>query len=322
MLLHLPRFVKLLFQAIRENGVKGGYHFKRAALFAAMVPNDMHLHAEFASLPATYVRYAAGLRKQPYSVSAHARDVFVESSQSIKNIQQAGLVLFCTKMAQSYCCGQMPDLGKRSQLIYHGIDDLTEEIVTPPDSLMISALGRLIPKKGYTTLIKACSLLRDERIAFRCTIAGSGPELEALQIMTEKRNLQDSITFPGMLDRAEVHTLLKRSTLLCVPSIIAEDSDRDGIPNVILEAGRLGVPTIGSDLPGIKEVIKHSQNGFIFTSGDARQLADQVKSYNAFTESESRTIQLNIRESIHSQFNLKRVGEEFKAAMASLGITL
>jgi glycosyltransferase involved in cell wall biosynthesis len=88
--------------------------------------------------------------------------------------------------------------------------------------------------------------------------------------------IANSIEFTGWLPREYLPDAYDDATALVVPSVIDSEGDRDGLPNVILEAFACRVPVIASDLAGIKEAVWHEITGLLVAAGDEDKLADAM----------------------------------------------
>jgi glycosyltransferase involved in cell wall biosynthesis len=145
------------------------------------------------------------------------------------------------------------------------------------DGHRLAAVGRLVPKKGFDYLIKAFSFVRLSFPDCVLSIAGDGPEYGKLSTLVCKMNLETSVKFLGWLDHDSTMQLIRSSAILVAPSIIAADGDRDGIPNVIIEAFVNGTPVVAGRLPAINEAIEHCQNGLLVDSCDEMELAEAIE---------------------------------------------
>src|SRR5262249_44882456 len=136
--------------------------------------------------------------------------------------------------------------------------DLEEFPYRRPDDRppVIVAAGRLVEKKGFGDLIEACALLAARGREFRCRIAGVGAQRAALQEPIERLRLADRVQLIGPRPQNEIAKETQSAAVLAAPCIVAEDGDRDGLPNVIQEALALGTPVVSTDVTGIPEVVR------------------------------------------------------------------
>lgn len=147
-----------------------------------------------------------------------------------------------------------------------------------PGPATVLAVARLVPKKGLDHLVRAMADVVRKGIPCRLVIAGDGPQRRQLAELAERLGVAGCVRFTGWQDQAGVGRLLRSATILAVPSVIAADGDRDGIPNVILEAFAAGVPVVATRLPGIGEAIEHDTTGVLVEPGNADGLARAIES--------------------------------------------
>jgi glycosyltransferase involved in cell wall biosynthesis len=190
----------------------------------------------------------------------------------------ASFVRTNTKINQRYLESLCPDLAGKVVNVYNGVSlepaETTRPEPQPPYHLL--ALGRLVPKKGFHILIKACRLLSDQGVDFRLTLAGDGPEHGRIRELIDRQGLADRVRLPGAVPHQEVARLMAQADLLVMPSLIAPSGDRDGIPNVILEALLCEVPVVASAVSGIPEVIRAGDTGWLAEPGNPTLLAQAV----------------------------------------------
>jgi len=134
----------------------------------------------------------------------------------------------------------------------------------------------MVPKKGFLVLLEACRLLSDRGMDFHLTLAGDGPERRKIREFIQRQGLADRVSLPGAVPHREVARLMAAADLLVMPSLIAPSGDRDGIPNVILEALSWEVPVVGTAVAGIPEVIQDGGTGWLTAPGDPEALARTV----------------------------------------------
>jgi glycosyltransferase involved in cell wall biosynthesis len=152
--------------------------FLRGGWLAAQLRQDgaAHLHVHFISRPADVAAEAAPLAGLPFSISAHAKDIYTSRPQDLqRKLRAARFTVTCTEHNRQALAALAPDA--RVQRMYHGIDQAEfHPARRQPDSEppLLLAVGRLRAKKGLDTLVDACRLLHGRGIAFRCQIVGYG----------------------------------------------------------------------------------------------------------------------------------------------------
>lgn len=247
--------------------------------------NVAHIHAYFMSWPAAVALGVSVVTGRSFSLGAHARDVFVEAGDVVRKVSRSTFVIACNRQAITHLEGQLSSATCRKlKLIHHGIDIDGKEGCRPkrdrppPEAgSRILGVGRLIPKKGFADLLQALALLVKRNPQVRLTLIGAGPEQQSLRHLTEELSLHHCVEFLGWQPPASVRQWLGVADVLVVPSVVADDGDRDGIPNVILEAFVAGVPVLATSLPSIGEVIRDRWNGLLVRPGDVPRMASALR---------------------------------------------
>jgi glycosyltransferase involved in cell wall biosynthesis len=146
----------------------------------------------------------------------------------------------------------------------------------PQGQATIVAVGRLVEKKGYPTLIQACRILADGGYRFRCLIAGSGPQETLLRQLIDDHQLSEHVQLLGRIFQEDLLDLLAQADVFCLPCVVAEDGDMDGIPNTLMEAMAMQIATVSTTVSGIPELIEDGKTGLLAPPRDAASLADAI----------------------------------------------
>ena len=258
-------------------------HFARR-LDSMKIP---HVHAYFLSWPACIGLGLKCVTRRSLSLAAHARDIFVESGALTEKARRASFLVTCTEQGLAALQERLPrELHQKLHLARHGIDATTVRAVcgrgreNPLDGAhppLLLTVGRLVPKKGHEILIRAFHHLRRDDVSCRLAIVGEGPERASLEKLIQGLGLEREIALFGRLDNPSVLRLMSSAAVLVAPSVIAPDGDRDGAPNVILEALAIGLPVIGSRLDGIREALADGRTGVLVEPGDSQALAGAIR---------------------------------------------
>lgn len=242
-----------------------------------------HLHVHFANVPASVAEVVHRFIGIPYSLTAHAKDIYLTSAPELaRKIEGAECVLTCTAHNQRY----LEDLGSGRtpvRLAYHGVD-LGRFGIWPPhaptaisDRPLIVSVGRFCEKKGFEYLIWACRILADRGYRFKCQIVGYGELQNKLERMIVDFRLKEFVELPGRMTQDQLAALYQRARMFVLPCLITGDGDRDGIPNVLIEAMASGTPVISTDVSGISELVQHMENGLLVNQRDARAIAEAME---------------------------------------------
>jgi len=256
------------------------------AFFARQITRQKidHIHAYFLSRPAVMGMALSVVTGRPFSISAHARDIFVERGAIALKARLAAFIRVCSEHGLHHLKAMLPAAcHDKLHVVCHGVrTDSTcvrarekDELPSNCDKTII-AVGRLVEKKGFADLLSAFALVLKERPDCRLTIVGDGPLKEHLKQLADHLGLEGHVEFSGQQAPDVTRGLLGRAALLAAPSRIADDGDRDGIPNVILEASAAGVPVAASNVGGMSEAVKHRHTGLLTQPGDIHGLASAI----------------------------------------------
>jgi glycosyltransferase involved in cell wall biosynthesis len=259
--------------------------FSRAALGgAALLAHKLirlgspPLYVHFAHKPGTYGRFGARLAGVRYALSAHAKDVWLTPPEELRaKARGAATVLACTDEVGTYI-RDLADGATQVHRVYHGVEiPGSAPIVEGNETRVILAVARLVEKKGLETLIRAAALLRLRGAAFTVRIAGEGPEWARLQRLAHQLGVADRVAFLGPLMEFEVRAEYRRAAVFALPCRVLENGDRDGLPNVVLEAMAHGLPVVSTTLAGVREAVVDGECGLLVPPGDELSLADALQ---------------------------------------------
>lgn len=236
--------------------------------------------AHFGSLPSTVALDAAG--DVPFFLSLHARDLYVEAERLEEKLAHARAVVTCTQANVDHLRATFPAQAEKVYLIYHGLPrawldtPLPDRAGDPAAPLRLLAVGRLVEKKGYHVLLAACARLAARGVPCHLRLVGDGPLRASLEASARQLGIDAQVAFAGWLAEDAVRAAYGAAELFCCPSILTPDGDRDGLPNVLVEAMATGLPAVGSALSGIPEAIDEGVTGLLAPPGDVDALADAL----------------------------------------------
>ncbi len=234
-------------------------------------------HAVWATAPGSAAWLLRKLLGVPYTMGAHAFDVFSCGGDWLlpEKLRDARLIHTTTEVTRRrlLSMGARPD---KVALIRRGLDTLPEcrarpQLHTP---LRLLSVGRLVPKKGYFRQLEIYRALNDAGVAFEARIVGKGPLMRQLQARIHDLGLEDRVTLLGARRYSEIVELYNWADTFLFTGMVAPDGDRDGLPNVIPEAMAAGVPVITAPVSGTTEAIHHGETGLVVRLDD---LAGWVK---------------------------------------------
>ena len=266
-----------------------------------------HLHAHFATSPAMVAFFVHRLLGIPYTFTAHAKDIYVSPQKLLRaKIDAAGSVITCTEYNRQYLLSQFgPSLNRKLRCIHHGLD-LSEFEFRPPQAQeipLVLAVARLVEKKGLGHLLSAVDILRRRGRRIRVEIIGDGPLRRALETQLLGLGLEDSVKLMGAQPHEKVRLAYRRASIFVLPCTVAENGDRDGIPNVLLEAMASGVPVISTEVSGVPELIESERDGLLVSPNNPTLLADAMERVLASSEFGERLAR-SARAKIEAQFSL------------------
>ncbi len=252
----------------------------RAFAHAAWRIGATHFHAHFAFTPLDIARLMAGMVGASFSVSLHARDLYTQKPGRLRRrLRGAAGVAVCTQSGLCYLRDTVQLRGAaRLEYVPHGV--FVERFPRADPSTAgacLVAIGRLVPKKGFACLLEACAHLRAIGVPFRCVIVGTGPEEIRLRRRLQALGLLERVSLLGARSHADTLHVLRQACALVVPSVVAPDGDRDGLPNVVLEAMAVGIPVIATKASAAGEAVTDGENGFLVPPANPRALADAMQ---------------------------------------------
>lgn len=297
---------------------------KRFAQAAYLVENALpgsgirYFHSHFSNDPTTVAFFASWLTGIPYSFSAHAKDIYLQPEDLLyRKVTAAQFVVTCTEYNKNYLDVKFGELNVPFFCCYHGVDPemyaFREKAVVNGCPNILS-VGRLVPKKGFPALIEALYLLRQKGYNFRCVIVGNGPLKESLQKQIADLQLGDRVQLAPEMSQKELVEYYREADVFALACEVQEDGDRDGIPNVIVEAMALGVPVVSTRISGIPECVEDGVTGILVPQKNPAALAEALASL--FDQpARARKLARAARQKVEREFDSRKNVEEIAAAL-------
>lgn len=257
--------------------------FVQAMVLAAERGPDLaRLHAHFIHTPASVTRYAAIMLGLPWSCSAHAKDIWTSEPWDLaRKLAEARWTVTCTRSGHEQLVS-LAEQPPRVHLSYHGLD--LERFAPFPgrrhvndgsdeaDPVRIISVGRAVPKKGYETLLAALAKLPGD-LHWRFDHVGGGELRSELMRMADEFGIGSKVNWCGPQPQTYVLELYRHSDIFVLPSKVAGDGDRDGLPNVLVEAASQQLALVSTTLPSIREFITSDVHGVLVEADAPDDLA-------------------------------------------------
>ena len=261
--------------------------FQALVLAHELPPGVGRLHAHYLHWPASVARFAAMIRDLPWSCSAHARDIWTTPEwEKREKLRDVSWLVTCTAVGRHHLAGLAgPGAAVDSvELVYHGLDfgRLPEPRAAAAAPIggrdapaVILSVGRAVEKKGTATLLGALARLPGG-LHWRLVHIGDGPLLPALKRQADGLGIGDRVAWLGAQAHDAVVDNYRAADVFVLASRIAGDGDRDGLPNVLMEAQSQGLACVSTALSAIPELIEDGVTGLLVPPGSEEVLADAL----------------------------------------------
>lgn len=259
--------------------------FGQAAVLASEMPNGARwLHAHFIHTPSAVTRYASLMTGLPWSCSAHAKDIWTSPEWELRdNLASASWAVTCTRRGYD----RLASVAGRGRvtLVHHGLDLETFKTPEVPRSrrdgsdprepVRLLSVGRAVEKKGLDVLLDALAQLPPD-LHWRLTHIGGGNLLRSLQRRAQKLGIAARITWRGPRAQSAVLDAYRNADVFVLPCRTAVNGDRDGLPNVLMEAQSQRVACLSTPVGGVPEVIRSGETGLLVPPENSAALADAL----------------------------------------------
>ena len=255
----------------------------QALVMAAETPVTVkHYYTHFMHTPSSVTRYCCLINGRSWSISAHAKDIWTIPHWEVREkLADCDWLVTCTRANRDFL-ERLNDLEGKVNLLYHGLDfDRFDRIEVkqskrdgsdPAAPVRLISVGRAVEKKGYDVMLEALAQLPAE-LHWRLTHIGGGELKVQLEQQARELGIADCIEWRGALAQTEVLAQYRASDLFVLPSKIAADGDRDGLPNVLMEAQSQALACLSTSVSGIPELIVHAETGWLVAQNSSDELA-------------------------------------------------
>ena len=240
----------------------------------ALANGVTHLHAGWATYPASAALAVSEIAGIPFSFSGHAHDIYLDASELPQKLRRAAFVSTCTVSNASYLRALAPDCPPdRVVVVRHGIRS-SDYVAARAGPLNVLSVGTLHPHKGFPYLIEALAQLVREGLELQATIVGGGPLEQDLRAQLVRSGLGARLTMTGALTQDAVIPHYRRSSIFV---LMAQPEWHWGIPNVIIEALAAGNAVITTRFGSVEELVKDGETGLLVPPKDPAALAAAIR---------------------------------------------
>lgn len=303
------RYLRLLWRVIKRRHTGALKRFLQAGYIAPRLRQEgiTHVHAHFASSATSVALHLHRLAGISYSFTAHAKDIYsdnVSTEGLARKLRSARFVVTVSDYNREYLARLNGADGPVR--IYNGLDlqQFSPNGSVPDDPPLVLGVGRLVEKKGFADLIRACAVLRRDGCYFQCRIVGKGRLEGELQTLIRELGLVDQVELAGPMPREALLDLYPRASVFVAPCVVGSDGNRDGLPTVLIEAMALSVPVVSTPVTGIPELVKDGRTGLIVPEHDPEALAGAIRRILE-NRAEALALARAGRELVERQFDLR-----------------
>lgn len=283
---YVRALLRAMWQTVREPRVLSRVliAFPKSVYFTKQM-QDLgidHIHAHFVWINGISARIAHDLTGITFSLHPHAFGLFMRDQESVRRqLQLANAIVTVSEYHRQYISNLCPRCPPEDiHVVHYGLDPeefKPAHVPAEDGTVHIISVGSLYEKKGHEYLVDACAQLAEKGYTFRCSIVGGGPLQSALQARIDEHQLHDRILLLGAKKQAEVRDLYCDSDLFALACVVARSGDRDGMPNVLLEAMAMQLPVVTTPVTGIPELIRDGETGLLVPERDANALAGALE---------------------------------------------
>jgi colanic acid/amylovoran biosynthesis glycosyltransferase len=284
-------------------------HTLLGAVFAVRIKDAgvEHIHVHHGYFSSWVAMTAARLLNIGFSMTLHGSDVLLHGAYLDVKLKNCDFCATVSEYNRHYLLAHYPRVPATKILLQRvGVEcggHLAKRAHHRRNGqIEMLAVGRLHPVKDFEFLVKACELLKERRIPFRCRIAGDGPERDKLEHAIRDVNLDDRVQLLGHIAPERLGEYYKGADLVVLTS------RSEGIPLVLMEAMARGKLVLAPDITGIPELVRDWENGFLFRAGSLEDFVSRVDLINQAWPALSyvrRGARLTVSQSFNREKNLE-----------------
>lgn len=270
-----------------------------------------HLHVHFAHVPTQIAMYACAFSGIPFTMMAHANDIFEDGILLKKKAFRAKRMLTISEYNRRYLQG-LGIPADQLAVVRCGVSFPHRGIPAKQPSAVfrIATLGRMVEKKGFDVLIEAVALLQQRGLAVELCMAGDGPLLSKMKQIAKDRCAPEAISFIGSLPHNQVAAWMQQHDAFVLACKQDAQGDMDGIPVVLMEAMSQLVPVVSTRISGIPELIIHEVTGLLAEPDDPYSLSQQISQLMESHELRQRLVaqaQMHVEKEFDQTVNVDRL---------------
>lgn len=246
-----------------------------------------HAHSHFAGVGARTVWWMREFFDITYSFTGHANDLWSAASPELSLslddlMRDAALVATVSDYSARDLRARFPGAAAKVKRVYNGLDlapfraagaRRDAKAVWKGERLLLS-VGRLIEKKGFDDLVRACADLKRRGVGnFRCVICGDGPMEDELRALIAETGTGDCVDLAGPKTQPEIVALLEKAAVFALPCVTEQDGGKDNLPTVLMEAMAARVACASTVLAGVPEMVIEGETGLLVPERQPRAFA-------------------------------------------------
>jgi colanic acid/amylovoran biosynthesis glycosyltransferase len=279
-----------------------------------------HVHAHWASIPASMALIAARLCGLPWSFTAHRWDIDEDNLLALK-VRTTSFTRAISRRGAEEILRILGETDWPTLLTLHMGTRIPDEppIPAPGRQFCIACPANLVEKKGHRYLIEACRLLKARGHEFRCDVIGGGPLAGELARLVSASDLSDRVTLRGVVPHDQLMRVLDEGhvDVVVLPSIVTPDGEREGIPVALMEAMARRIPVVSTPTGAISELVGGGA-GILVPPADSKALADAIEGLLKDTDRRAALAEVGLAK-VRAEFDLARIAGQLAALIEQPG---